>query len=397
EYWSPEHPFLYTAKIKVLSNGKLSDSWRHQFGMREFTIKDKDFYLNGKRIYMKSTFFEGLYPNGIAFPDSRAMAIKEIQLAKEAGFNTIRPWRHPPTPMWLDLADEMGIMVVGSPALECMRLPLSTPYLPKRVENEVRQTILRDRNRACIIQWELFNELHRPILKQLMRPMAMVARTLDPTRLILDESGGWAFGANMYLPNEFEPTKFNDIHNYPGPFINKDRYDGYLSIGMTSEEKEAKGYKGATPGRNVVPGLMSFVSELGYGSLPDLTINNSQFEEQGNELTPAYRYHKRLAEEQEALLVESGFKKLYPDMQGFYLEQQQIHGAANKRMIEAVRSNPEVDGYCIHALVAGDWILGAGLLDPMEKQKNLCLRGHQGGKSGTNSIHSGRTQEYLFR
>ncbi|MCK5440580.1 MAG: hypothetical protein KAJ23_01690 [Maribacter sp.] len=374
-HWSPDNPNLYRADVKVIANGEISDVWHERFGIRELTIKNKDFYLNGKRIYIKATFFEGLYPNGIAYPDSEEMARTEIRLAKEAGFNMIRPWRHPPTPMWLDLADEMGVLVVGSPALECMRLPLSTPYLSKRVENEVTQTILRDRNRASIVQWELFNELHRPVLKQLMRPMAMVTRTLDPTRLILDESGGWAFGANMYLPNEYEPTQFNDIHNYPGPFIDKDKYDGYLSIGLKEEEKKAKGFKGTTPGRNVVPGLMSFVSELGYGSLPDLTINNPKFEKDGNALTPAYRYHKRLAEEQELLLKESGFKGLYPDMQQFYLDQQSIHGAANKRMIEAVRSNPEVDGYCIHALAAGDWILGAGLIDLWRNPKSYAYEG----------------------
>ena len=205
-----------------------------------------------------------------------------------------------------------------------------------------------------------------------MRPMAMLARSLDPTRLILDESGGWAYGANMYLPDEFEPTKFNDIHNYPGPFINKDRYDGYLSIGMTADEKQAAGYKSATPGRNVVPGLMSYVSELGYGSLPDLTVNNGLFQQKGNPLTPAYRYHQRLAKEQQQILQESGFAKLYPNMQQFYLDQQKIHGTANKRMIEAVRANPEVDGYCIHALVAGDWILGAGLLDLWRNPKSYA-------------------------
>ena len=43
--------------------------------------------------------------------------------------------------MWLDLADEMGVLVVGSPALECMRLPLSSPYLPARVEREIRETL----------------------------------------------------------------------------------------------------------------------------------------------------------------------------------------------------------------------------------------------------------------
>lgn len=375
KYWSPDNPHLYVAEVIVKQSGKLSDTWTTRFGMRELTIKDKDFYLNGKRIYIKASFFEGLYPNGVAHPDSEEMVRKEIRMAKEAGFNMIRPWRRPPVPMWLDLADEMGVLVVGSPALECMTLPLSTPYLPARVENEVRESILRDRNRACIVQWELFNELHRPILNQMMRPMAMLARELDPTRLILDESGGWAFGANMYLPNDYEATKFNDIHNYPGPFINRDRYDGYLSIGMTKEEKKAAGLTGKTPGKNVVPGLMSYVSELGYGSLPDLTQINQQFKQEGNPLTPAYRYHKRIAEGQERIMKESGFENIYPNMQDFYLDQQAIHGTANKRMIEAVRANPEVDGYCIHALVAGDWILGAGLMDVWRNPKSYAYEG----------------------
>ncbi|MDW3652548.1 MAG: glycoside hydrolase family 2 TIM barrel-domain containing protein [Bacteroidia bacterium] len=374
-YWSPDDPFLYRLEVTTHIDGEMADSWSGRFGMRALTIKDKDFYLNGKKIYLKASFFEGLYPNGIAHPDSKEMIRKEIQMAKDAGFNLIRPWRRPPVPLWLDLADEMGVLVVGSPALECMQLPFSTPYLPMRVENEVRQAILRDRNRACIIQWELFNELHRPVLKQMMRPMAMLARELDPSRLILDESGGWAFGANMYLPYEYEATKFNDIHNYPGPFINKDRYDGYLSIGMTEEEKKRAGYTARTPGRNVLPGLMSYVSELGYGSLPDLTVNNEKFAQVGNPLTPAFRYHKRLHEGQVRILEESNFKYLYPDMQKFYLEQQLIHGTANKRMIEAVRANPEVDGYCIHALVAGDWIMGAGLMDLWRNPKSYAYEG----------------------
>lgn len=371
-YWSPDNPHLYRAEVNVLNGGMVSDKWEANFGMRELTIKDKHFYLNGNPIYIKATFFEGLYPNGIAMPDNEDMARKEIRLAKEAGFNMIRPWRRPPAPIWLDLADEMGVLVVGSPVLECMGLPISSPYLPARVENEITQTILRDRNRACVVQWELFNELHRPILNQMMRPMAMLSRKLDPTRLILDESGGWAFGANMYLPNEYEPTKFNDIHTYPGPFIDKRLYDGFLAIGLTDQVKKERGLQVKAPGRNVVPGLMSFVSELGYGSLPDLVENNKHFQSQGNPLTPAFRYYKRLAREQQQIIKASGFGEMYPDLQQFCLDQQSIHGAANKRMIEAVRSNPDVEGYCIHALVAGDWILGAGLLDIWRNPKTYA-------------------------
>ena len=113
QYWSPNDPFLYQASINLKNQQKISDDWHHRFGLRALTIKDQDFYLNEKRIYIKATFFEGLYPNGIAHPDSEEMVRKEIRLAKEAGFNMIRPWRHPMPPMWLDLADEMGVMVSG--------------------------------------------------------------------------------------------------------------------------------------------------------------------------------------------------------------------------------------------------------------------------------------------
>ena len=373
-YWSPDDPFLYQAKLEIKNKQKVSDDWHHRFGLRELTIKNQDFYLNGKRIYIKASFFEGLYPNSIAYPDSEEMARKEIRLAKEAGFNMIRPWRHPTSSMWLDLADEMGVMVVGSPALECMRLPLSSPYLPSRVSREIEQTLLKDRNRTCIVQWELFNELHRPVLTQLMRPMAMLGRDLDPTRLILDESGGWAFGANMYLPYEKEPTKFNDIHNYAGPYINEKIYNSYVTMAMTEEEKMARGMgKFKREGRSkVVPGMMSFLSELGYGSLAELVSVNRKFEAHGNPLTPAYRYHKRLHEEQQQMLIETGLKSLYPDMKKFYLKQQHVHGTANKRMIEAIRSNPYIDGYCVHALTGGDWILGAGLLDLWRNPKSYA-------------------------
>lgn len=375
-YWSPDHPHLYRAEVTVACGGTITDRWHTRFGMREFTIRDKQFYLNGEPMYLKATFFEGLYPRKLAYPDSREMAVREIRLAKDAGFNMIRPWRKPPPPMWLDLADEMGVLTVGSLAIECMDFPAESARLPGWVENEVRQSILRDRNRACVVQWELFNELKRPVLKRMLHPMAMLARRLDPTRLILDESGGWTQGATMYLPYESEPTKFNDIHDYPGPQINEEVYNKLVLTGSkTHEQMRAMGRRGRLPGRNVVPGLMTFFSELGYGSLPDLVDNNQRFAETGNPLAPPTVYHRRLADGHQQALKESGFDKIYPDLRKFCLDQQQIHGTANKRMIEAVRCNPMVKGYCIHALTAGDWIMGAGLLDLFRNPKTYAYEG----------------------
>ena len=376
KYWSPDNPHLYHVDISITSGGKVSDRWTARFGMREFTIRNKRFILNGKPVYLKATFFEGVYPTKLAYPDSKEMANREIKLAKEAGFNMIRPWRKPPPKIWLDLCDEIGIMTVGSMAIECMDFPFESARLPGWVENEVRESILRDRNRTCVVQWELFNELKRPVLIQLLHPMSMLARKLDPTRMILDESGGWAQGASMFLPYESEPTKFNDIHNYPGPFVNDEIYTKLLLTGRkTHDEIRQMGLTGELPGKNVIPKLMSFFSELGYGSLPDLVDNNKRFETIGNPIVPPTVYHRRLADEHLHALKDSGFDAIYPNLKQLCLDEQKIHGAANKRMIEAVRCNPNVKGYCIHALVAGDWIIGAGLLDLWRNPKTYAYEG----------------------
>ncbi len=101
----------------------------------------------------------------------------------------------------------------------------------------------------------------------------------------------------------------------------------------------------------------------------------------GNPLAPPTVYHRRLADEHRQALKESGFDKIYPDLKRFCLDQQQIHGTANKRMIEAVRCNPHIQGYCIHALTAGDWIIGAGLLDLFRNPKTYAYEGTKAANS----------------
>lgn len=380
--WDIESPYLYHTEVKLHINNSHSDEWNHRFGFREFTVKNDAFYLNNKPLYLKAAFFEGLYPTKLAYPDSKAMAIKEIKLAKQAGFNMIRPWRKPAPKIWLDLCDELGILTVGSLAIECMKRPISTPRLPFVVENELRKTILKNRNRTCIVQWELFNEINRPILTQMLHKMAMLARDLDPSRMILDESGGWGEGANLYLPYQKKQFKFNDVHHYSGSQVNKREFNGYLVTGKTEAQKneigleKLKGY-----GKNIVPGKMTYISELGYGSTPNLKQNISQFKTEGNPIVAPTIYHELLDENYEKALSITGFDKVFQTTTAFYEAQQKIHGLANKRMIEASRLNNTIKGYCIHALTGGDWVLGAGLLDlwrqPKEDVYNLTKKANE--------------------
>ncbi|ANQ51452.1 glycoside hydrolase family 2 [Flammeovirga sp. MY04] len=364
ELWSPKNPYLYTAEVKVLKQDQLSDEWAFKFGIREFVIKEKKFYLNGEEFFVKGGFFEGVYPTKLAYPDSDEMARKEIQMALDAGFNMIRPWRKPPPRKWLDLCDEMGVLTIGSLAIECMHRPIASPMLPEMVEIEVRESILRDRNRTCVIQWELFNELWQPVLIQMLHPMALLARELDPTRLILDESGGFANGANIYLPGEKVAVKFSDIHTYPGWIFDDNKFQGLTQVSWSKSEKKAAGFeKLRSPGKHTKPGSMVFVSEIGYGSIPDLELNNQMFKEKGNKLAPMYREHIRLEKDFNTVLDASGMRSVFPTLHDLVVAQQNYHGRLNKRMIEASRSNYLTAGYCIHALSDGDWIIGGGIID----------------------------------
>ena len=385
-------------KVNITDNDTVFielDNVKETFGFREFTVKNNKFYLNDKPLYLKAAFFEGLYPVKLSYPDSKEMMIKEILLAKKAGFNMIRPWRKPPPKEWLHLADSIGVLTVGSMAIECMDMPIETPYLPQRVESEITEAILRDRNHPSIVQWELFNEIRRPVLANMLKPMSLKARELDPTRLILDESGGWAEGANLYLPYSTKAFKFNDIHNYPGPNINNNKFDGFLTIGKTPEENKRLGLKARTPGRNVVPNIPSYVSEIGYGSLPDMEDNELRFLKDGNPITYPYLYHLRFNREIKRKLNETGLIKVFKSASNFYKKQQEIHGIANKRMLEAIRSNSNVIGYCVHALTAGDWIIGAGLLDLWRNPKGLAYdKTKEGNMSKIAVIRTGKRNYY---
>ena len=367
ERWSPSNPHLYNFSANV----NMKDEEIIRFGLRELSIKDNQFVLNNNPIYIKAAFFEGLYPTKLAIPDSKEMAIKEITLAKEAGFNMIRPWRKPPPKMWLDLCDELGMMVIGGMPIECMKLwPSVTPDTPRRIKHEVSSSILRDRNRACIVQWEIFNEIWRKELKRLKHSMSMLARDLDPTRLILDESGGFADGANIYLPYQYEPLTFNDVHIYCGYPINDLTYAQFLALGLTKNEMEKLGYSSSElENKHSTPNKMTIVSEIGYGSIPNLPKNNMLFKNKGNSITPPYRYHSMLEESLKNSLFESKLDTLYSDLETFCDEQQQLHANANKQIIEAIRLNTNVQGYCVHALTGGDWVLGAGLLDLWRNKK----------------------------
>ena len=363
--WSPDSPALYTA-VTALEAGGSRDGLRTRFGMREFTIQGNRYCLNGKPVFIKAGFWEGFYPGTLAFPPSTEIVRKEIRLAKEAGFNVLRPWRKPPPPPILDLADEMGIMVIGAPPIECMGYwPEIVPETERRLAIEVREMVARDRNHPSLIYWEIFNEIIRFGLKRLKHEMALIARETDPTRIVVDESGGWADGAAAYPPRSFEPEPFNELHVYLRAPVDDRIYSFFRKIGGSGFDPSMLSGRDGVPN----PGKLTFISEIGFGGWPDFVANVEEYKRSGNPITPDYRNHVAVLESFNKAYEELNWREIFPDVRSMLLDTQRIQAEGNKLQLEAARLNPDVGGYCLHAYTDGDWVVGAGVLDLFRNKK----------------------------
>ena len=118
--WQLDDPTLYMLTTTVILKGESSDREETHFGFREFTTHDKRFYLNGEKIVLKTAFNEAFYPHSLAYPRDLELLKKEFKLIKDCNTNMIRPWRKPQPQIVYDLADEMGILFVGTLPVECM-------------------------------------------------------------------------------------------------------------------------------------------------------------------------------------------------------------------------------------------------------------------------------------
>jgi hypothetical protein len=359
QLWTPDSPHLYTLATRLLVSEHLTDAVEQRFGMREFTMRGASYYLNGKKIYLKAGFWEGLYPTTLAFPANADIVRREIRLAKEAGFNMLRPWRKPPAPMILDLADELGMMTIGAPAVECLGYwPQLGPETEHRIAIEMSEMVERDRNHPSVVYWQLFDEVVRPGIARLKQPMSLLARDLDPTRIVVDQGGGGSAAA--YPPYGYEAQAFNEMHSFlPAP-VRQSTYDFYQRLGVPG-----------SPGRTKlrVPDGLLFLSEVGYGGLPNLPANMEQYKREGNPLTPDYRYHQSLLESIEKAASAMHWDQIFPDTTALCLASQRVQAEGNRLQLEALRLNPRLAGYSIHAYTDGDWVIGSGVLDLFRNPK----------------------------
>ncbi|MCQ2539277.1 MAG: glycoside hydrolase family 2 [Acetatifactor sp.] len=178
ELWSPEDPVLYEVQFSVDW-----DSVSDQIGFREIKVVGREIFLNGESIFLRGiSCHEDSVENGKGLTDEERM--ENIRIAKELGCNFMRVAHYPHHENMSKLADKLGILLWEEiPVYWAVRFEREATY--QDAENQLKELILRDRNRASVIIWSVGNE--NPDTDErlaFMGGLARCAKQMDPYRLV---------------------------------------------------------------------------------------------------------------------------------------------------------------------------------------------------------------------
>ncbi|HTY59084.1 MAG TPA: glycoside hydrolase family 2 TIM barrel-domain containing protein [Bacteroidota bacterium] len=176
--WSPEHPFLYDHCVDVVVDGVAVDTLTTRFGMREFTIRDKGFFLNGERIYLKGgniAFHRFLSDAGrklLPWDDAWVRKML-VDIPRKHNFNFFRAHIGQMYSRWYDIADEGGML------LQNEWMFWTTTGSESQITKEFTRWLEDNWNHPSIVIWDPLNESSDPVVQNTVVPRM---KQLDPTR-----------------------------------------------------------------------------------------------------------------------------------------------------------------------------------------------------------------------
>ena len=200
QLWSPENPALYGLVIEVKRHGHAVDRKYTRFGWRQVRLSGNQVLLNNKPLILKGDSWHFL-----GIPQmTRRYAWAWFSALRDANLNAVRLHAQPYPEFYLDVADEMGILVLDETAIWASDggPKLDSDVFWKDTVSHVEQLVRRDRNHPSVFGWSVCNEV-KPIVQNVFHgPPGMLdkliayyaiwadtCRHLDPTRQWISADG----------------------------------------------------------------------------------------------------------------------------------------------------------------------------------------------------------------
>lgn len=217
EIWDIEKPYYYICKTQLLNtDGKVIDEISQHCGFKTFSFdKNKGFFLNGRHVKINGACHhhdQGAL--GSAF-DANALR-RQFNKLKEMGVNSVRCSHNPPPQAWMDLADELGLLI-DDECFDMWEKP-KTPfdygnYFNEWCRRDTISWVKKDRNHPSLIMWSIGNEIYDTHMGnglEITKNLSKIVREFDP------ESNGLITIASNYMMTEGaqECAKHIDVVGY---------------------------------------------------------------------------------------------------------------------------------------------------------------------------------------
>jgi hypothetical protein len=341
--WRPGAPVLHEAMVDCRVGGRLSDSHSMRYGLRTVRVDGTRLLLDGEPYRMKSVLVQGFRADRLYAEGDRDQIRREVEAAAAMGFNTLRLHIKAFEPTYLDLCDEVGML------LHC-DVPVAEPIvheemggdttLARRCLDAARAQVRRDRNHPSVVLWSAMNEIcdgNReargwPGYEAFARALAAAVAEEDPTRPVIEND--WV---------EPDPERV-----FASPILTAHWY-GRLHRDYL-DTLDARCQEWVSTGRPLL------VTEFGDWGLPEMPLLADP---------PFWDTHAVYAADLAATL--------WPGTVGrFAIETQRYQGLSDRLQAEVLRRHDHVGGYCLTELTDVPYELN-GLLDLHRRPKPLAV------------------------
>lgn len=175
--WGLDNPYLYQLRTTVLDGERTIDQSALNTGFRTIEFDaNRGFFLNGENMNLKGVcIHHDAGALGAAVPYE--VWERRLKVLKSLGVNAIRTSHNPHAPDLYHLCDRLGMVVINE-VFDEWEYPkkkwkdgwnVGTPgfqghadFFEEWGEQDLRDTLLRDRNHPSVIMWSIGNEVDYP-------------------------------------------------------------------------------------------------------------------------------------------------------------------------------------------------------------------------------------------
>ncbi|MDX2003667.1 MAG: glycoside hydrolase family 2 TIM barrel-domain containing protein [Meiothermus sp.] len=217
--WSPEHPQLIEAELRLLAGEEVLDTVRSYTALRSVAAAERHFWLNGRPYYLRLALDQGYWPEGL-MTASDAELRREVESAKGLGFNGVRKHQKLESRRWLYWCDVLGLLVWD----EMPSCYSFSPTAIARLTQEWIEVMRRDHSHPCVVAWVPFNESwgvpdlpRNPAQREYLRGLYHLTKALDPSRVVSANDGWEQPCSDLLTIHDYNPRPEHLLGRYGTP------------------------------------------------------------------------------------------------------------------------------------------------------------------------------------